>query len=72
MKASFRIFQSTFSSWDTLFGEASKFATELGPKRLINISHSGDQSRGVVTVWYWSDDVTDKVNPPSRISTLKR
>ena len=59
MKATFRIFQSTWSSWESLFEEASQFATELGPKRLINISHSADQSRGVVTVWYWSEDVID-------------
>jgi hypothetical protein len=39
-----------------LFGQAAAFATELGPHRLINISHSCDQKQGVVAVWYWDED----------------
>jgi hypothetical protein len=41
------------ASWATLFTEAADFA-ELGPERLISISHSADGGNGVVTVWYWS------------------
>jgi hypothetical protein len=30
--------------------EAATFAENIGPERLIGISHSEDQSKGVVTV----------------------
>ena len=60
MRVRFKIFESMMMSWDTLFDEASQFASRLGPDRIISISHSdGGQSvgaRGVVTVWYWDED----------------
>jgi hypothetical protein len=34
-----------------LFRESADFATEIGPDRVLSISHSSD---GVVTVWYWT------------------
>ncbi|HLA89059.1 MAG TPA: hypothetical protein VJL28_01355 [Gemmatimonadaceae bacterium] len=49
----FRKFRGTFRSWDKIFAEAASFATEIGPDRLISISHSEDKSDGVVAVWYW-------------------
>ena len=52
----FRAFKSSFKSWETLFAEAAAFAEEVGPEDLISISHSEDQSKGVVTVWYWSGE----------------
>ena len=55
MRVEFRIFRSMMKSWDTLFAEAAAFASELGPDRLISISHSEDNDEGVVTVWYWSE-----------------
>jgi hypothetical protein len=55
MRVDYRIFRSTMKSWDTLFTEAAAFATELGPDRLISISHSEDKDDGVVTVWFWSE-----------------
>ena len=54
MRVQFRVFKAVFKSWETLFEEAAQFATEIGPERLIGISHSGDQADGVVTVWYWA------------------
>jgi len=51
----FEVFKSSFKSWEALFEEAAAFADGVGPERLIGISHSEDQSKGVVTVWYWSD-----------------
>jgi hypothetical protein len=51
----FKEFRSTFKPWSELFAEAAVFATTLGRERLISISHSADQSRGVVAVWYWGD-----------------
>jgi hypothetical protein len=55
-RAKYRIFRSTFASWDQLFGEAADFATQIGPERLINISHSANHADGVVAVWYWAED----------------
>ena len=55
MQIEFRTFQSSWSSWEELFQEAAEFAAPLGKERLISISHSADQSKGVVTVWYWSE-----------------
>ena len=56
MSVRFQSFTSTHKSWDTLFGEAAAFATEVGPDRLIGISHSHEGDMGVVTVWYWQAD----------------
>jgi hypothetical protein len=43
-------------SWQELFGDAAAFAETVGKERLICISHSADDSNGVVTVWYWSEE----------------
>ena len=51
----FEIFERSFKSWESLFVEAATLAESVGPDRLIGISHSEDSSKGVVTVWYWSD-----------------
>jgi hypothetical protein len=53
MVIKFNVFRSTFSSWETLFEEATAFANSLQADRFINISHSADQREGVVVVWYW-------------------
>jgi hypothetical protein len=50
----FQIFRGTWASWEQLFDEAAFFATEIGPERVVSISHSADRSDGVVTVWYWT------------------
>jgi hypothetical protein len=52
----FEVFKSSFRSWESLFAEAATLAESVGPGRLIGISHSEDQNKGVVTVWYWSDE----------------
>jgi len=49
------VFKGTFTSWEALFEEAAAFATRMGAERVISISHSCDQSQGVVVVWYWGD-----------------
>ena len=53
-KLAYRVFRGTLASWDELFTQAASFATEVGPERVVNISHSADQHDGVVTVWYWA------------------
>jgi len=52
-RVEFKIYRGLLTSWNELFSEAASFATEIGPLRLINISHSEDANEGVVTVWYW-------------------
>jgi hypothetical protein len=55
MQVKYKMFRGTLTSWDELFENAARFATDLGEIRVINISHSCAGSDGVVTVWYWSD-----------------
>jgi hypothetical protein len=55
-RMAFRPFRGTFATWEDLFGEAAHFATEIGPERVVSISHSADRSDGVVTVWYWTTE----------------
>ena len=49
------MFRGTLATWDQLFSQAAECATTLGRERLITISHSADQSDGVVAVWYWAE-----------------
>jgi hypothetical protein len=51
--ARFKIFRSSLTTWESLFAEAAEFATQLGPERLITVSHSADNGEGVIAVWYW-------------------
>ncbi len=44
--------------WEDLFDEVAAFASEIGPYRLIGISHSaGEGDSGAATVWYWREPV---------------
>lgn len=52
-KMRFQHFRGTLISWDDLFQQAADFATEIGPERVVSISHSEDENCGIVTVWYW-------------------
>ncbi len=52
----FRMFRSTLKTWEDMFSEAAEFASMLGTKRLISISHSADSNDGVIVVWYWATD----------------
>jgi hypothetical protein len=56
----YKYFRGTWETWDNLFAEAALFATEVGPERVVGISHSADDSDGVVTVWYWTDKEEDE------------
>ena len=63
MTVRFRVFTSTHKSWESLFEEAAAFATEVGPDRLIGMSHSHEGPVGVVTVWYWDPDTHRRPSP---------
>jgi len=55
MEVKFKAIRGTWATWAELFREACEFATEIGKERVISISHSEDNQKGVVTVWYWSE-----------------
>ena len=59
MQAKFKHFESD-RSWESLFQTAADFLTQIGPERTIGVSHSHQGPMGVVTVWYWSDEPTEK------------
>jgi hypothetical protein len=64
MNARFRIFESDQTSWEALLREAAAFASEIGPGRLIGLSHSeGIRSNGVVVVWYWEETPQAPASP---------
>lgn len=54
-RLNYRVFRGTWASWDELFQQAAAFANELGPERVVSISHSEDKDDGVVAVWYWTN-----------------
>ena len=56
MRAQFKVFKSSVKLWDTLFQEAANFASTVGEQRLINISHSCDNGKAVITVWFWGKE----------------
>jgi len=51
-RLTYRKFRGTLATWEQLFSEAAAFANEVGPDRIVNISHSVDRGDGVVVVWY--------------------
>lgn len=53
MKAQFKLFRSTWESWDSMCTQVAAFLTELGPQRVIGVSQSQESNYGVLTVWYW-------------------
>ena len=63
--------RGTLATWDDLFTKAAYFATEVGPGRVLNISHSVDDADGVVTVWYWEpkEDAADAAPSASETSS---
>ena len=56
MKALFKIFRGTFTSWDDLFDQAAAFGTTVGHRRVLSVGHSEANRKGVVTLWYGEDD----------------
>lgn len=55
-RLTFRAYRGTMATWGQLFTAAARFASDLGPDRLLSISHSADDDDGVVTVWYWTNE----------------
>ena len=57
-QARFKLFRSSFNSWETMSEEVVAFLTTLGPGRVIGVSHSQESQIGVIAVWYWEVDPT--------------
>ena len=53
MTLQFEVFRARLSTWNSLFEDASRFATRIGKERLVTITTSADQGDGIVVVWYW-------------------
>ncbi len=54
MSVQVKIFSSNARSMGDICADAADFATELGPERLINISHTKEDTAIWVAVWYWA------------------
>jgi hypothetical protein len=52
--ARYQSFGSDLTPRETAFAQAVEFATEIGPARVISVSHAESERGCVVTVWYWS------------------
>jgi hypothetical protein len=81
MRVDYRVFRGTWVSWETLFDQVAEFASQIGPRRLINIAHSEARDKeGVVTVWYWAggeeremaEEETEPAEPPNRSEHIER
>jgi hypothetical protein len=65
MRVRYKFFRGSLATWDDLFTKAARFASEVGPALLINISHAVAGADGTVTVWYWEEnDETDGTEEP--------
>jgi hypothetical protein len=64
--AAFKVFRSPLTTWESLFARAAEFVSDLGPGRVISVSHSEDQDDAVVTVWYWTEPVWGGVGEEGR------
>ena len=57
--ARYRMFQRGTGSWQEVCAEATGFATNIGPEKVISVSvvpdsaMSGNAASGFVVVWYW-------------------
>jgi hypothetical protein len=47
--------RSSMRPWEALLDDAARFASGLRPGQLYGITHSADNSDGVVAVWFWVD-----------------
>ncbi|MDX1947724.1 MAG: hypothetical protein SFU86_20170 [Pirellulaceae bacterium] len=63
MVARYKLFRSSYESWDTLCQQVTTFLTELGPERVIGVSQSHENTLGIFTVWYW--DWEGENSPPA-------
>jgi len=61
IRASYKVFKSSFDSWEKMAHQVTEFLTTLGPGKVIGVSHSQENQHGVMIVWYWDVDSTETV-----------
>lgn len=44
--------QGSWANWDDFFGDLAKMATEIGPERLVSISHSGTEDDALGAIFH--------------------
>ena len=63
MRVQFKTFESQFLTRQKMLQKAAEFATQMGPERLINVTHSEDNHESFITVWYWEGERANKGIP---------
>jgi hypothetical protein len=56
MQVRYKLFKSSLTTWNDMCTEAAAFASTVQLDRLVSISHSADNSQGVIVVWYWGSE----------------
>jgi hypothetical protein len=54
MTVRYEYWESNSDTWQIMLSRAKDRVDQVGPHRLISISHSQYNSTGVVVVWYWA------------------
>ena len=78
MRVQFKTFESQFLTRQKMLQKAAEFATQMGPERLINVTHSEDNHESFITVWYWEGERANNKGipaagaPPASISDPSR
>lgn len=53
IEAKYKLFKSSYDSWEEMSRQVAEFLTSLGPGKVIGVSHSHHNQLGVMAVWYW-------------------
>jgi len=64
IQARYRLFKSLSDPWEKMSQQVAEFLTTLGPGKVIGVSHSHENSLGVIAVWYWEVEGADSMSPP--------
>jgi hypothetical protein len=49
------VFRGSRQAWNETLDEATQFVHKIESEKLIGITHSIDQTEGVVAVWHWAE-----------------
>jgi hypothetical protein len=69
MRVLHKTFENQLATRQRVLQKAAEFATQLGPERLINITHSEVDRDFIVTIWYWDGEPVKKQMPPATTDT---
>ena len=55
MTSHYRVFRAgSFTSWEGMCEEVTKFINEIGREDLIGLTQSEDKGSAVLIIWYWT------------------